>query len=175
MKFDPRIHHRRSIRLKGYDYTLPGAYYITIDIEGHEWFLGEVQDARMLLSRCGKIVQQAWLDLPHHYPHIRLDAFCLMPDHIHGIIVLVADMIVRPSGFPSSNIDVGAGLPSLPQTLHLKLTDLPNQPTPNEDPPLPIESNAPETTRHSLPEIVRAFKSLIHQIRANQNQDILVF
>ena len=59
MPYDPRIHHRRSIRLKGYDYTRPGAYFITINIAGRECILGEVKEGRMVLSRFGKIVRSA--------------------------------------------------------------------------------------------------------------------
>ena len=87
-KFDPNIHHRRSIRLPGYDYSQAGAYFVTIDTHGSECLLGDVVDGAMKLSPYGKIVQKAWAYLPAHYPHIGLDAFCIMPNHVHAIIVL---------------------------------------------------------------------------------------
>lgn len=89
MIFDPQIHHRRSIRLKGYDYTLAGAYFITIDTWHNEHLFGAVVEEAMRLNRFGRIVEHAWDDLPNHYPHALLDVFCVMPDHVHGIIVLM--------------------------------------------------------------------------------------
>ena len=89
MPYDPAAHHRRSIRLKGYDYTQPGAYFLTMVTQGREPLLGEVVGMKMKLSPSGLIVQRAWFDLPRHYTGIQLDAFCIMPNHVHGIIVLV--------------------------------------------------------------------------------------
>jgi len=88
MKFDPKIHHRRSIRLKGYDYSQPGVYFITMDTYNKEQLLGEVIDGLMYLSQAGKILSYVWSDLPIHYPNVCLDSFCVMPDHFHGIIQL---------------------------------------------------------------------------------------
>jgi len=75
MKYDPQKHHRRSIRLQGYDYSRAGAYYITIVVQGRGHLFGEVVNGEMKLNRYGKIVLQAWLDLPKHYPHVELGAF----------------------------------------------------------------------------------------------------
>ena len=86
MKYDPKIHHRRSIRLQGYDYSQPGAYFITSVTHNNEYLFGEVHDGKMHLSAAGKIVQRVWLDLPQHYPNVCPDSFCIMPDHIHAII-----------------------------------------------------------------------------------------
>jgi putative transposase len=88
MKFDPKIHHRRSIRLPGYDYSLPGAYYITVVVFGRQHLLGVIDQAAMQLNKFGQIVKFAWLDLPKHYPYIELGEFCIMPNHFHGIIIL---------------------------------------------------------------------------------------
>jgi REP element-mobilizing transposase RayT len=90
-KFDPKKHHRRSIRLKGYDYSQASAYYVTIVTWQREHLFGEVVNGEMKLSRYGLIVQSAWFDLPKHYPHVELDAFCIMPNHAHGIIILDED------------------------------------------------------------------------------------
>ena len=89
MKFNPDIHNRHSIRLKGYDYTLPGAYFVTIDTWQGEHLFGEVVDGDMQINLLGHVVLHAWHDLPNHYINVTLDAFCIMPNHIHGIIVLV--------------------------------------------------------------------------------------
>ncbi len=88
MKFDPEIHHRRSIRLKGYDYALPGAYFVTLVTQAHQCLFGEVVGEQMFENRFGKIVRRSWRELPNHYPYLVLDSFIVMPNHIHGIIVL---------------------------------------------------------------------------------------
>lgn len=91
MSFDPQKHHRRSIRLPGYDYSQAGAYYVTIVAHGREHLFGEIVNREMKLNRCGQIVRYVWLDLPKHYPHIKLDTFCIMPNHVHCIIALDAE------------------------------------------------------------------------------------
>ncbi len=91
MPYDPKKHHRRSIRLKGYDYTRPGAYFITICTQNRECLFGEVVKGRMVLNELGRIVEWTWHDLPNHLPHIRLDEFVIMPNHVHGIVWIVDD------------------------------------------------------------------------------------
>jgi REP element-mobilizing transposase RayT len=91
MKFDPKKQQRHSIRLPGFDYSKAEAYYLTLVTHGRERLFGEVLAAEMKLNDSGQIVQSAWLDLPRHYPHLELDAFCVMPDHAQAIIVLHAD------------------------------------------------------------------------------------
>jgi putative transposase len=95
MKFNPQKHHRRSIRLQGYDYSQAGMYYITIVTQSREYLFGEVVNAEMILNRFGQIVQYAWYDLPKHYPHVELDTFCSMPNHVHAIIVLTDRIVVK--------------------------------------------------------------------------------
>ncbi|MEY2977212.1 MAG: transposase [Prochlorotrichaceae cyanobacterium] len=88
MGYHPARHHRRSIRLKGYDYSSAGAYFITICVQGRECSLGEVQEGQMIPSTIGLIVQDHWDALPKRFPSIELDAFTLMPNHVHGILLL---------------------------------------------------------------------------------------
>jgi len=90
--FDPQKHHRRSIRLKGYDYTLPGAYFVTIVTHGRDCIFGEIVQGEMHPNKLGSIIQAAWQDLPIHYYHVRLDEFVVMPNHVHGIFVLIDDI-----------------------------------------------------------------------------------
>jgi len=101
MPYDPHKHHRRSIRLKGYDYSSEGAYFVTICVKGGEPILGEVVDGEMILSEYGRIVQACWQELVNHYEHVVLDAFVIMPNHILFIVILV-------------DLDVGAGLRPAP-------------------------------------------------------------
>ena len=87
--YDPRIHHRRSIRLKGYDYTQAGAYCITVVTQGRVCLLGEVADGAMVLNDAGHMIQAVWDQIPSHYQGVQTDAFVVMPNHIHGIVILV--------------------------------------------------------------------------------------
>jgi len=88
MIFDPDVHHRRSIRLKDYDYSQPGAYFVTICAKGRECLFGHVIDGMMLPNDSGKIAVSCWHDLTTHYEYVGLDAFVVMPNHVHGIIIL---------------------------------------------------------------------------------------
>ena len=92
MKYDPIIHHRRSIRLAGYDYTRAGAYYITIVTWQREEIFGEVVNGEMQLSSMGRIAEENWRLIPKHFSHAELEAFVVMPNHIHGIIILDDDI-----------------------------------------------------------------------------------
>lgn len=88
MKYNPDKHHRRSIRLKGYDYSSPGAYFITICTHQRQCLFGDIVDGEMRLNPLGQLVNACWQRLPFHFPNLTLDAFVVMPNHIHGILVL---------------------------------------------------------------------------------------
>jgi REP element-mobilizing transposase RayT len=79
IKYDPRIHHRRSIRLQGYDYSQSGAYFVTICT--HDRALILITDA------VREVVQSTWDDLPNRFAHVSLDEFVIMPNHVHGIVI----------------------------------------------------------------------------------------
>ncbi len=105
MPYDPEKHHRRSIRLQNYDYTQAGAYFVTICTYQRQCLLGEIEDGQIRLSDIGAVAQAAWLDLPDHYPRVALDVFVLMPNHVHGIVVMRdvvgAGLQTRPYETPS--------------------------------------------------------------------------
>lgn len=88
MKYNPEKHHRRSIRLQGYDYSQPGAYFITICTKDRKYLFGNIIDGKMVLNEYGKIAQQCWLDIPLHYQNVELNEFVVMPNHVHGIIII---------------------------------------------------------------------------------------
>ena len=88
MKYDPAKHRRRSIRLKGFDYSEPGAYFVTVVSRNRELLFGEVWDGELRLNDTGRVVQAAWYDLSNHFAELSLDAFVVMPNHVHGIIEL---------------------------------------------------------------------------------------
>ncbi len=91
--YDPRKHDRRSIRLKGYDYSRAGAYFITIVVKRRECLFGEIADGQMQLNEFGHIVESVWDQLPARYPGIELDSFGVMPNHVHGVVVITADAV----------------------------------------------------------------------------------
>lgn len=86
MKYNPNIHHRRSIRLPGYDYSQAGAYFVTICTQNRLCLFGEVADGRMIQNVAGQMVETVWQQLPDRFPQILMDAFVVMPNHVHGII-----------------------------------------------------------------------------------------
>ncbi len=95
MTYDgPDMHHRRSIRLPGYDYAQPGAYFVTICTHGRECVLGEVMDGRVNLSPFGEVVHEEWERSAVIRPELELDAFVIMPSHLHGIVVITGDVSV---------------------------------------------------------------------------------
>jgi putative transposase len=89
MKYDPERHHRRSIRLRGYDYSQAGAYFLTICTQDRACLFGDVMDGEMQLNDAGKMIHAEWDALAQRFPNVALDAFVVMPNHVHGVIILV--------------------------------------------------------------------------------------
>jgi REP element-mobilizing transposase RayT len=86
--------HRRSIRLGGYDYAQAGAYFVTICTHDRACLFGDVVDGVMCLNDAGRMVQSVWDELPVYYPGVETDAFVVMPNHVHGILVFVGAPLV---------------------------------------------------------------------------------
>jgi len=103
-KFDPKIHHRRSIRLKEYDYTQPGAYFITMCTYQRMHVFGEVTNGEMILNETGKIARDEWFKTAKLRPYVELyeDEFVVMPNHGHGIIWIDGDW-ARQRRAPTEN------------------------------------------------------------------------
>jgi putative transposase len=95
-------HHRRSIRLQGYDYSSPGMYFITVCTEGKVCSFGEIRGGEMKLNDAGNAVVQAWMAIPERFPSVQLDSFVVMPNHIHGIIFILGKDGPRGKGAASS-------------------------------------------------------------------------
>ena len=87
-KFDPQKHHRRSIRLQGYDYTSAGGYYVTIVAWRRACLFGEVINKEMHLNKVGKIVEWEWLELSKRLSYVTLGVHMVMPNHFHGILFI---------------------------------------------------------------------------------------
>jgi putative transposase len=88
MKYDPDKHHRRSLRLPGYDYSQPGAYFVTICAHQRQCIFGEIIDGQMRLNQYGVIVADEWQKSSIIRREIELDAWVVMPNHFHGIVVM---------------------------------------------------------------------------------------
>jgi len=107
------LRQRKQIRLRGYDYDQPGAYFLTICTQNRECLFGDVANGMMQLNDTGLMVQETWRQLPSHYPHIVLDEFIVMPNHLHGILVITAPppnvgAVHEPSPSDDTDTDIGA-------------------------------------------------------------------
>ena len=94
MNYNPDLHHRRSIRLKEYDYSRAGAYSVTICTQNRECLFGNITNREMRLNDAGVMIQTVWDETGHHYSGIETDEFIIMPNHIHDIILIAG--AVRP-------------------------------------------------------------------------------
>lgn len=88
MKYDSAKHHRRSIRLKKYDYTQSGWYFIIICTEQKRCLFGAIANKQLILNEFGNIASNCWQAIPEHFPKIKLDEFVIMPNHVHGILIV---------------------------------------------------------------------------------------
>lgn len=104
MRYNPDKHHRRSIRLKDYDYSLEGAYYVTLCTQERLCLFGDIGDDEMRLNDAGKMIVKTFLELPQKYSGNDVDGFVVMPNHIHGIIIIENESSVgaAPRGRPLS-------------------------------------------------------------------------
>jgi len=90
LNYNPNIHHRKSIRLPGYDYASQGWYFVTICVQDRECLFGEIVENNMILNIIGKIIDYHWRKLSKHFKNIELDQYQIMPNHFHGIIYIGA-------------------------------------------------------------------------------------
>jgi REP element-mobilizing transposase RayT len=145
MTYNPEIHHRYSIRLKGYDYSQAGRYFITICTQNRECLFGEIVGAEMNVNEYGKIVETEWLNLKIKYPNIELYEFVVMPNHFHGILQIVT----VGAGFarPDTNTDTDRAGNPCPN----------NNPCPNTNPDA-YRAGEPRPYGPTLGNIVAYFK-----------------
>src|SRR5258706_15493779 len=119
MMKDGPLQRRRSVRLRGYDYSQPGAYFLTIVSQGRACLFGEIVNGVMELNGAGQEVQRCWSLLGQKFPTIETDTFVIMPNHIHGVIIIRnvtvgADLCVGPPA-ARTGTHVGAPLPRIVQ------------------------------------------------------------
>jgi len=87
-RYDPKVHHRRSIRLSGYDYTQAGAYFVTVVAYQRECLFGDVMDGNVILNEFGMVVAETWQWLENQYPYVTSGTAVVMPNHFHGILII---------------------------------------------------------------------------------------
>ena len=97
---------RRSVRLKGYDYAQGGAYFLTVCTQRRETLFGLIEDGKIRLNAAGRMVEDAWARLPDRFSNLSLDSFTVMPNHIHGILLLTDDW---PDEVPGEGDDLPRG------------------------------------------------------------------
>ena len=152
MTYDPQKHHRKSIRLKEYDYSKPNAYFITICTYNKECIFGAITNGEMRLNVCGKIVDNEWLKTPTIRPYVLLDKYIIMPNHIHGIIIIDS----RDTAPVSSCATVEVAESRISR--------------------IPTFEQFGRPTSHSIPTIIRSFKAAttkqIHEIQKNHRQAV---
>jgi REP element-mobilizing transposase RayT len=136
-KFDPQKHHRRSIRLKGYDYSQEGAYYVTIVTWQREFLFGNIVNGEMMLSPYGEIVQKWWEEIQVHFLNVETGAFVIMPNHVHGMVYILG----------------GRGTASYPKGVPVPDDNIPQHIQGRETPPLRRFNGTP-----TLGQIVAYFK-----------------
>lgn len=144
--------HRRLLRLKDYDYSQAGAYYVTVVTQARVCLFGGIINGEMQLNEAGLLVQRAWNDLPNHYANASLGAFVIMPNHVHGVIIL-SDVEGRVA------LAGRAGLrpAHTPASIHASAS-------------ITVRAEARSSKIHALPEIIRAFKSFSAR-RINENHN----
>lgn len=140
--------HRRSIRLRGYDYTRAGAYYVTVCTQGRLPLFGDVVNDVMVPNAMGNIVQRCWDAIPEHMPMVVCDAFVVMPNHVHGIIVI--------TDTTRSSVNDGSVGAANSRPLQIPApTDDPGETTTPRRPPIAI------MVRNSLGHIMQTFKAAV--------------
>ena len=168
--------NRRTLRLQGYDYSQAGAYAVTICTHDGAFLFGYVADGAMHLSAAGRVVERVWDGLPEHYPHVGLDVFVVMPDHVHGVIVLADVPLPGDDGIEANRRPRGGPDASTGRRVGHRPTHTREQGRPSGHRAIsgeqdeaglrgrraglrPAPTKSVVAPRHGLSEVVRGFKS----------------
>ena len=159
-----------STRLIDYDYTNNGYYFITICTQGKKHFFGEIINNAMNLNTCGIIAQSCWLELPKHTKHISLAEFVVMPNHVHGILIIdkTVETLHATSAFPQANNENIIPI----ETLHT-MSAFPNEVSgiSNETPTTQNQMSAISPKANSISSAVRSYKSAVTKAARNINSE----
>jgi putative transposase len=103
---------RKTIRLKDYDYSIPGAYFVTICTYKNQFLFAETKDGVLKLNNVGEMIEGYWINLANKFPAVEMDEYIIMPDHLHGLIFIVG---ADPCVCPDSGAHTGAPLQKIIQ------------------------------------------------------------
>jgi putative transposase len=163
--YNPKIHHRRSIRLKNYDYAQDGAYFATICAQNKEYMFGNIIDGKMVLNSAGEMIKKWLLELKNKFKNIELDEYIIMPNHIHGII------IIETSSVGAQNVGAQDFVPlrqrvqnfaSMQQSQNVGVQDFK---------PLRCENKFQHIISRSLGSIIRGFKIGVTKLCVQNNYE----
>ena len=164
-----------SARLKNWDYGRNAAYFVTICTQNRECYFGHVEKTKknapsqvMILSEIGKIAQQYWYEIPKHFPFVKLGAFVVMPNHVHGIVIIdkpenqsgTENQIVSGNQSGTENQIVSGNQSGTVETLHATSLRSP-PPTPSPPPGKNQKMASISPKPGSLSTIIRSYKSVI--------------
>lgn len=88
MVYNPSIHKRKTTRIPRHDYSSKGYYFVTLLCKDRKPLFGAIEGTEVRLNEAGEIAYKCWTEIPEHFPHIRLEDFIIMPDHIHGVLYI---------------------------------------------------------------------------------------
>jgi len=131
-----------SVRLKNYDYSLDGAYFITIVIKNREHYFGKIVRGKMVLNNIGQIVQQFWDEIPQHFPFIKLGAMVIMPNHIHGVLWIDKSLVLSSTVAVVDGRGVACNASTMDENINEKMANI-------------------SPKRGSLATVIRSFKSAV--------------
>lgn len=139
--------------LRGHNYAAPGGYFMTLCTQGKRCVFGRIESGKMQLNPAGRAVHQAWLGLPERFPSLYLDAFVVMPNHMHGVLVFIGEGLAPPA-------DVAARTPVDAVSIDFAQSSIFAPAMVVGDPAEGGASPAPTGCPFALGDVVRAFKSL---------------
>jgi REP element-mobilizing transposase RayT len=115
LRFDPQKHHRQSIRLRGFDYSSPGAYFVTIVTCNRELLFGEVVNGEMRPNEYGGLASACWAETPVHFSNVVADLHVVMPNHVHGVVIIDSkiDRPAKPEDDPAGFRVLPGSLPAI--------------------------------------------------------------
>jgi putative transposase len=161
MNNNRKTNNRHSTRLKNYDYSQPGFYFVTICAHEKKWLFGNVIDDQMHLNNVGNIVHTVWNTLPERFPNIKLDEYIIMPNHMHGIIAIEANQSYNPEFI--SQTDVPERFKQFMNSTWGTFYQTADPPPPG---PVGRDKSGPYYDAPALSETIRTFKSAsTYQIR----------
>lgn len=165
-------YHIGSFRYKGYDYSSPGRYFVTICTKNRQHFFGEIENREMILSETGKIAQQILIAIPAHFPYAGLDEFVIMPDHIHAIII-INDLGKEPDTIPKNGDSVDPLHATGPQQASAITIDCDKKPLASNmaGKPKNMHMSSISPSSGSLATIIRSFKSAVTKEVHETNPD----